>query len=409
MKDIVIEVANLSKVYKLYDKPSNRLKESLSITKKIYHKQHYALKDINFNVNKGETIGIIGSNGSGKSTLLKIITGVLNPTQGEVNVVGRISALLELGAGFNPEYTGIENVYLNGTMLGFSKEEIDSKINDIIDFADIGYFINQPVKTYSSGMFVRLAFAVAINVQPDILIVDEALSVGDIRFQQKCYRKIEEFKKDKTVIMVSHDIGSITKFCDKVIWIEQGELQAIGDPITISKHYQAYLMQSKISHNINKNDEENIEIDEKYKLVDITEELEVYGDKRAEIIGVGLFDKNGANIETMLQGTEIRFIIKIKFNEDVVNPIVGFTVNDRLGNIIFQTNSYVLNQYLETNKKYRTYAFDFIMPELNQGIYTISPAIASGVQEEHIQHNWVHDAITFSVITKSTHGLQGLL
>ena len=164
---------------------------------------------------------------------------------------------------------------LNGTMLGFSKEEIDSKINDIIDFADIGYFINQPVKTYSSGMFVRLAFAVAINVQPDILIVDEALSVGDIRFQQKCYRKIEEFKKDKTVIMVSHDIGSITKFCDKVIWIEQGELQAIGDPITISKHYQAYLMQSKISHNINKNDEENIEIDEKYKLEDITEELEV--------------------------------------------------------------------------------------------------------------------------------------
>ena len=186
MENTVIKVDQVSKIYKLYDNPSDRFKESLSIKKKVYHKEHYALRDISFEIRKGETVGIIGTNGSGKSTLLKIITGVLNQTTGNVDVNGKISALLELGAGFNPEYTGRENIYLNGTMMGYSREEITNKIDDIIEFADIGYFIDQPVKTYSSGMFVRLAFAVSINVDPEILIVDEALSVGDIRFQQKC-------------------------------------------------------------------------------------------------------------------------------------------------------------------------------------------------------------------------------
>ena len=229
MSEMAIQVKDLSKVYKLYNKPSDRLKETLGFH--VDAREHYALKHVNFEIRKGETVGIIGTNGSGKSTILKIITGVLNPTGGEVNVDGRISALLELGAGFNMEYTGIENVYLNGTMLGFTKEEIDERLDNILEFADIGDFVNQPVKSYSSGMFVRLAFAVAINIDPEILIVDEALSVGDVFFQAKCYRKFEDFKKEgKTILFVSHDLGSITKYCDRAILLNQGEKIFEGTP-----------------------------------------------------------------------------------------------------------------------------------------------------------------------------------
>lgn len=248
MKDIAIKIENLSKVYKLYDKPVDRLKESFSLSKKSRHKNYYALNDVSLEVKKGEILGIVGTNGSGKSTILKIITGVLTPTSGKVRIEGKISALLELGAGFNPEYTGLQNIYLNGTMMGYSKEEIDKKIEDIVEFADIGDFINQPVKTYSSGMFARLAFAVSINVDPDILIVDEALSVGDTRFQKKCYRKMEELKKRKTIILVTHDIGVISKFCDRVAWIERGILKEVGEPLEIAKKYTAYIMQSQLQH-----------------------------------------------------------------------------------------------------------------------------------------------------------------
>ena len=217
-KEIAIRAENISKVYKLYDKPSDRMKEAFGLTRKKRHKEHYALTDVDLTIYKGETVGIIGTNGSGKSTILKIITGVLNPTKGDMTVNGRISALLELGAGFNMEYNGIENVYLNGTMMGFSKKEIDEKLPGILEFADIGDYVYQPCKTYSSGMFVRLAFAVAINIEPEILIVDEALSVGDVFFQAKCYHKFEEFKQaGKTILFVSHDLSSIAKYCDRAI------------------------------------------------------------------------------------------------------------------------------------------------------------------------------------------------
>ena len=200
-----ITVKDVTKVYRLYDKPIDRLKESLSLTHKSYHKDFYALNGLSFNVEKGQTVGIIGTNGSGKSTILKIITGVLTPTTGQVDVEGKISALLELGAGFNMDYTGIENIYMNGTMMGYSRKEMDEKLQDILDFADIGDFVYQPVKTYSSGMFVRLAFALNINVEPEILIVDESLSVGDVFFQSKCYRRMEEIRqKGTTILMVTH-------------------------------------------------------------------------------------------------------------------------------------------------------------------------------------------------------------
>ena len=229
-------------VWELYDKPSNRHKKLWGLPEKLY-KEHYALRDVNFDIQEGECVGIIGTNGSGKSTILKIITGVLTPIQGEVKVDGRISALLELGAGFNMEYSGLENVYLNGTMIGFSKEEIDARLDDILEFADIGDFIHQPVGAYSSGMFVRLAFAVAINIDPEILVVDEALSVGDVFFQAKCYHKFEEFKKQgKTILFVSHDLSSVSKYCDRVILLNKGVKLDEGSPKQMVDLYKQLLV-----------------------------------------------------------------------------------------------------------------------------------------------------------------------
>ncbi len=243
MSNNVIEVKNVDKVYKLYDSNKARVADTLGLTRKKNYKEHFALKDMSFEVKKGECVGLIGTNGSGKSTILKIITGVLSPTRGEVSVDGRISALLELGAGFNQEYTGIENIYLNGTMLGYSNEEIDAKLDDILAFADIGDFVFQPVKTYSSGMFVRLAFAVAINIDPEILIVDEALSVGDVFFQAKCYKKFEEFKEaGKTILFVSHDLGAISKYCDRAILINKGDKVAEGTPKDMIDIYKKILV-----------------------------------------------------------------------------------------------------------------------------------------------------------------------
>lgn len=250
-KNIAIRVDNVSKIYRLYNKPSDRLKEALGFTKEKKYREHKALDQVSFDVHRGETVGIIGTNGSGKSTVLKIITGVLQPTMGNVTVNGRISALLELGAGFNMEYTGVENVYLNGTMLGFTEEEINKRLPEILRFADIGDFVNQPVKTYSSGMFVRLAFAVAINIDPEILIVDEALSVGDVFFQAKCYHKFEEFKKQgKTILFVSHDLSSISKYCDRVVLLNQGVKVDEGAP-------KPWLTSTNVSWSIRKGSRRN--------------------------------------------------------------------------------------------------------------------------------------------------------
>ena len=218
-EDWAIKIEHLSKVYKIFDKPTDRVKEALNPFRKRYSRDFYALNDVSLTIKKGETVGIIGKNGAGKSTILKIITGVLTPTSGSVQVNGRIASLLELGAGFNPEMTGIENIYMNGTIMGYSKEEMDDRLQDIVDFADIGEFIHQPVKMYSSGMFARLAFAVNVNVTPDILIVDEALSVGDVFFQNKCFKRMDALKKSGvTVLFVSHDMGSIRQLCDKCLW-----------------------------------------------------------------------------------------------------------------------------------------------------------------------------------------------
>ncbi|MFK4567200.1 ABC transporter ATP-binding protein [Enterococcus sp. UD-01] len=247
MSEYAIDIKNITKTYNMYKKPSDRFKEALNPLKKNYHDLFYALKDVTLQIKKGEMIGFVGENGSGKSTILKIITGVLTPTSGTMTIDGKISALLELGSGFNPEYSGYENIFLNGMVLGFSREEMQERVQDVIDFADIGDHLYQPVKTYSSGMFVRLAFAVAINVDPDILIVDEALAVGDLEFQLKCMEKFTEIKNSgKTILFVSHDVNSIRRFCDRTFWLKNGEVVEAGDTMDVTTNYENFLKKKSI-------------------------------------------------------------------------------------------------------------------------------------------------------------------
>jgi len=357
MKDMAIRVENVTKLYKLYAKPSDRFKEALGLTKSKRYKEHYALHDLSFDVKKGECVGIIGTNGAGKSTILKIITGVLNPTKGDVKINGRISALLELGAGFNSEYSGLENVYLNGTMIGFSREEIDKKLDDILKFADIGDFIHQPVKTYSSGMFVRLAFAVAINIEPEILIVDEALSVGDVFFQAKCYHKFEEFKKmGKTIVFVSHDLGSVNKYCDRVVLLNKGKKYAEGQPKEMIDLYKKILVGQEDSDDreeIVGNDEAengaNDTIKSQDSLRDSKEiwkekmvqnpDCSVYGNGYADIIDYCITDQNGYITNMINKGEKFTIRMKVKFNKTIDDPIMAFTIRDKQGTEIAGTNT----------------------------------------------------------------------
>lgn len=414
----MIIISNLTKLYKLYDQHLDRLKEALNPFGRKYSKEVYVLKNISLQIRKGETVGIIGQNGAGKSTLLKIITGVLNPTKGNVEINGRISALLELGAGFNPEYTGIENIYLNGTLRGFSEKEMDERMDSIIQFAGIGDYVNQPVKYYSSGMFVRLAFAVAINVDPDILIIDEALSVGDIRFQQKCFRKIEKFKKSKTVLFVSHDMAAINKYCERVIWMENGEIKAQGTPLEISKKYRSFMIDSnnkiEIERDI-KNNNKRLDdgiISSQFsdsKLIKINDDLDISGDGKVEIVSFGLFDCRLQDKQNVIQsGQKIKLVFRFKLKKNIADLIIGFTIRDQRGNIVTQANSYVLgkNYDLKIDRYYNVF-FEFKLPALATGTYTISPAIASGTLEDHVQHCWVHDAIVFDFFNKKQHLLEG--
>jgi len=294
MNEDTIIVNNLTKVYKLYNNPKERLKESLSFTRKKIHTDFYALKDISFDVKKGETLGIVGKNGSGKSTLLKILTGVLTPTTGNIQVNGRVAALLELGAGFNLEYTGIENIYLQGTIMGYTRLQMDSKIESILKFADIGNYVYQPVKTYSSGMFARLAFAVAINVDPEILIIDEALAVGDMKFQAKCFTRMNELKeKGATILFVGHDVSSIRTFCDKAIWIHEGEMVKWGNVLEVTADYMKFMNDDEYNKEPSANNQEAIE-----EMTTDFEEINRWGSQIGIIKYVELF--NSKNDKTSI-------------------------------------------------------------------------------------------------------------
>ena len=456
--EYAIQVQDVSKIYKLYDKPIDRLKESLSLTHKNYHKDFFALSDISFNVKKGETVGIIGTNGSGKSTILKIITGVLTPTSGQVRVSGVISALLELGAGFNMDYTGIENIYMNGTMMGFSKKQMDEKLPDILEFADIGDFVYQPVKTYSSGMFVRLAFALSINVEPEILIVDEALSVGDVFFQSKCYRRMEEIRKNgTTILMVTHDMGSVIKYCDRVVLLNKGHYVAEGAPgkmVDLYKKILANQMDDLEEELLEMNDfsggldddaagtgadgktagsgaagSENTtgkadgqngaagsaasgHANKKHSglmkdKITINPNRTEYGNGKAEIYDLGMFDERGNLTNLLLKGEYFTIKEKIRFHDSIQAPIFTYTIKDKKGADLTGTNTMFEGAEIRPVKNGDEYEVNFRQKmTLQGGEYLLSMSCTGFEQGEHTVYHRLYDVANITVISnKNTVGV----
>lgn len=402
-RKVAIQVSNLEKIYKLYDKPSDRMKEALGITRKKKYKEHHALDKVNMTVYQGETVGIIGTNGSGKSTILKIITGVLNPSAGELTVNGRISALLELGAGFNMEYNGIENIYLNGTMIGFSEKEIDEKMEAILDFADIGDYVYQPVKTYSSGMFVRLAFAVAINIEPEILIVDEALSVGDVFFQAKCYHKFEEFKKmGKTILFVSHDLSSISKYCDRVVLLNQGTKLGEGTPKEMIDVYKRVLVgQYAVNGEENNNLLNDREItDAAAAAAGVNPELLEYGTLSAKITGYHITDDTGIQTTAIIKGQEFTIHLTVEFEQDIPAPIFAFTIKNIRGTEITGTNTMLEKAFLEPVRAGMKKEITFRQRmSLQGGEYLLSFGVTGYENDKFEVYHRLYDVLNLTVIS----------
>ena len=434
-QSLAIRVEDVTKVYRLYEKPIDRLKETVSITHKNYHRDFYALNGLSFQVKKGETVGIIGTNGSGKSTILKIITGVLTPTTGKVEVDGKISALLELGAGFNMDYTGIENIYMNGTMMGYTRKEMDAKLQEILDFAEIGDFVYQPVKTYSSGMFVRLAFALAINVEPEILIVDEALSVGDVFFQSKCYRRMEEIRKSgTTILMVTHDMGSIIKYCDRVVLLNKGEFIAEGKPGPIVDMYKKILAgkldalkeelrlaeERKQGHAGKTEQKENGASGEKSQVelsdfsgtlmrdkLAINPDRTEYGDGRAEIYDLGLLDERGNVTNLLLKGEMFTIRECIRFHASLEAPIFTYTIKDKKGTELTGTNTLYEGTDIRPVKAGDSYVVEFTQKmNLQGGEYLLSMSCTGFEQGEHVVYHRLYDVTSITVISnKNTVGV----
>ena len=407
----------VSKIYKLYDKPIDRLKEAVSLTHKSYHRDFFALSDISFDVKKGETVGIIGTNGSGKSTILKIITGVLSPTTGTAEVSGNISALLELGAGFNSEYTGLENIYMNGTMMGFSRQEMERRMDDILRFADIGDFVNQPVKTYSSGMFVRLAFALAINVDPEILIVDEALSVGDVFFQAKCYRRMEEMMKNgTTILMVSHDMGSIIKYCDKVVLLNRGHFVAQGEAGKMVDLYKKILANQtdELAEALIEEKKEALGLpveatvsDKRMKdRMNLNPEVQEYGDGRASFEDFGTLDARGNVTNLLLKGEMFTIRERVRFHAPIENPIFTYTLRDKKGTDITGTNTLFEGTEIKPVKDGDVYTVSFRQKmNLQGGEYLLSMSCTGYENGEHVVYHRLYNVLSLTVISnKNTVG-----
>ena len=428
--EVVLRIRHISKRFEIYDKPRHRLQQMLFGRWKTYYHEFRALSDINLEVRKGECVGIIGPNGAGKSTLLQIMTGTLQPTEGTVERHGRIAALLELGSGFNPEFTGRENVYMNAAILGLTKKETDEKYQDIVDFADIGEFIDQPVKTYSSGMIVRLAFAVNAFVDPDVLIVDEALAVGDAFFQQKCMRFIRKFKENHTILFVSHDTAAVVNLCDRGVLLENGQVKMIGSPKEVTEQYLKVLYSDNQEVEGNQHEQPQLAEHPEGEYYDMRRafingskyrnDMEVFkfsnqscfGAGGAEIENVYFADMKGRPLSWIVGGEIVRLSITVRVHTDMNSPIIGFTVKDRLGQWILGDNTYITYQ----NAPVRAVAgqklvaeFEFYMPTLQPGNYSIDCAVADGTQENHVQKQWLHDAVVFVSHSSYTFSLFGAI
>lgn len=400
---IAIEVCNITKVYKMYSSKKDMLLETIAPFKRKRHSEYYALRDLSFTVKCGETFGVIGTNGAGKSTLLKIITGVSSPSEGSVKVDGKVAALLELGAGFNQEYTGVENIYLNGTMMGYSKEEIRAKVESILTFADIGEFAWQPVKTYSSGMFARLAFAVAINVEPEVLIVDEALSVGDVFFQNRCYKKFEELrKKGTTILFVSHDIQTIKQMCTRVLWIEKGVLQMCGDSVEVCNAYtNSILLKRKAQKTLTTSSEymiHKLNIND-FPKINFTKESILHDE--VEIISCFVENKEGVKVYDCAIHEEYTVSIVFRSKKEINQCIAGFEIETVKGLWIINSNSAICGEkgtFKVAKNSLNRVDFKFQMPALMKGEYVLGAAVSEGTSKDYQVLTWLYNVYAINVV-----------
>ena len=430
MKDVIIEISEVSKSYKLYKSPGDRLKEALHPFKKKYHEDFFALKDISFDIQKGEMVGVLGKNGSGKSTLLKLIARVLVPSSGSVKVTGKISALLELGAGFNPNFTGLQNIYFYGTILGFSKEKMDAKIDSILAFADIGRFIHQPIKTYSSGMRARLAFAVSTEVDPEILIIDEVLAVGDMRFAAKCLRRMHEIREqDKTVILVTHDASKVAVFCNRAIWLKDGAIEAIGDAKLITEQYRDYMLMDTVAekgsivHDTNNNTKntkltlrpefERLNSEGKIVVSEIDHESILWTDlgqfpsiknDELNLLQAALYKDNELSA-TFKRGQVVNLYVKFSSTADLYSIVIGLTLVDSKGLIACHTNSDFGGKTIKQIIKNTEYisCFKFKMPPLRNGNYIIH----IGAKNDKKVICKINDVFIVSIMNDDKNSMQG--
>jgi len=427
----VIRVDSLGKCYQIYAAPHDRLKQSVvpriqrvvepivklsggAMKPRRYFREFWALRDVTFVVGGGETLGVIGQNGSGKSTLLQLIAGTLTPTLGAARVQGRIAALLELGSGFNPEFTGRENVYLNGSVLGLTHREIDQRLPQILAFAEIDEFIDRPVKTYSSGMALRLAFAVIAHVDADVLIIDEALAVGDAYFQQKCLRWLRHFGEQKTILFCSHDTGAVMRYCRDAIWLDRGTIRAYGPAKEVCEAYMAtmYAKSTGLS-------EESVRpsgaamkgrspqpashvhsLEQRIEVFEFNENSAYFGTGKASVVDVTMRRPDALELGLIQGGERVELVVRARANADIENPILGFEVKDRLGQPVFGDNTYLAYRHVPLTlsaEQTLEAKFLFELPFLKSGDYAVTAAIASGTIESHVQHHWLHDAMFFRV------------
>ncbi len=400
-----IRVQNLSKKYAIYDRSLDKLREALHLTRRARHREFWALQDVSFEVAEGQTLGIIGQNGSGKSTLLQILAGIMRQTRGDCHVAGKVSALLELGAGFNPEFTGRENVFMNGAILGMNRRQMEERFDAIARFAEIGSFLEQPVKTYSSGMFMRLAFAVAVNVDPDILLVDEALSVGDLIFQHRCMHRMNQLRASgKTTVLVTHDLAAIPKFCNRALLLDGGRLIEDGSPDKVVQKYRALIFERERRYGQNgaaarePEGETFITTGEEMPVVRTIPNIDHrFGNGAARILGIELLDEQGNPTREVFGGQCVVLRLSVEFLRDVARPILGYTLRDRLGVEISACNTSYSESSLPGAAEGQIYTSDFRirLPHMAGGSYSFAPAVADGNVLKHDMCDWIDNALVF--------------
>jgi ABC-type polysaccharide/polyol phosphate transport system ATPase subunit len=402
-----IQVRHLSKKYRIYKRPWDKLREAMGLASGEYHREFWALKDVSFDLESGRTLGVIGANGSGKSTLLQILAGIMRQTAGDCHVTGKVSALLELGSGFNPEFTGRENVFMNGAILGLDSREMEKRFDAIAEFAEIGDFMDQPVKTYSSGMFMRLAFAVSVNVDPDILLVDEALSVGDLIFQHRCMHRMNRLRESgKTIVLVTHDLDAVIKFCDSALLLDAGVVLERGKPDMVVQKYRALTFERERrrggyegaprlpGEGIVVRPEDEMPVARSIPNIDHR-----FGNGEAAVIGVALLDARGRVISEASGGETVVIRISARFHRDVDQPILGYTLRDRLGVEMSACNTSYAGRHLPRARKDQVVTSDFYvtLPRLAPGSYSISPAVAKGSLLHHDMCDWIDNALVFTI------------